>query len=187
MTTHVGSARWRRGVHVAVVVLMLSLLVAFTAITGTAEEAPGDAAAGRARFESTCATCHGPDAGGQGTTPAIDDAVARLGVDEVRTTIEDGRGGMPSFGSTLDDSEIDDVVAFLRELSAERAEDGGDGAGAGGDAGDDRPGRTGQRGPMMGMPMGAGAVVIVVGVLLVGGIVGVVVAAMRTRDGGGAG
>lgn len=183
MTTHVGSARWRRGSHVAVVALSLSLLVVLTAITGTAEEAPGDAAAGRARFESTCATCHGPDAGGQGTVPAIDDAVARLGVDEVRTTIEEGRGGMPSFGSTLDDGEIDDVVAFLRELSAEPAEDGGDDA----DAGDDRPGRAGQRGPMMGMPMGAGAVVIVIGVLVVGGIVGVVVAAMRPRDGGDAG
>ena len=109
-----------------------ALLVSTAAISvsllsgGAAGEPVGDAAAGREQFAATCAACHGADASGQGSVPAIDDAVARLGVGQVRTTIEEGRGGMPAFGGTLDEQQIDDVVAHLAELSEEAAADGDD-------------------------------------------------------------
>ncbi|MFP4635695.1 MAG: c-type cytochrome [Nitriliruptoraceae bacterium] len=182
MTRHVGSARWHRGSRIAVVVLASLLLTVLTVFAATADEAPGDATAGRERFQSTCATCHGPDAGGQGTTPAIRDAVARLGVDEVRATIVDGRGGMPSFGSTLDDEEIDDVVAYLSELSSEDGDEPDDDDAGGDDAsaGDGQPGGADGHGPMGGMPGGVGPWVIIAAVLLVAIVVGVVFAAVRS-------
>lgn len=114
-------AGWRAVLLALAAAISVSLLSG-----GAAGEAVGDASAGREQFAASCAACHGGDASGQGSVPAIDDAVARLGVEQVRTTIEQGRGGMPAFGRTLDEQQIDNVVAHLAELSEGVAADGDD-------------------------------------------------------------
>lgn len=136
----------------------------------------GDVEAGREQFAASCAACHGPDAGGQGTVPAIDDAVARLGVEQVRSTIEQGRGGMPAFAGTLDEQQIDDVVAYLGELSE----------GADVDAADERSRGPGEHhGPMQMMRDAGPWAVTLISLLFVTALVAIVVAVRAAGRGPG--
>ncbi len=66
---------------------------------------------GRAVYEQTCQVCHGPELKGD-RGPAIDTVVSRLGVDATRSTITNGRGGMPAF-STLPAQSMSQLLAFL--------------------------------------------------------------------------
>jgi len=66
---------------------------------------------GRTVYEQTCQICHGSDLKGD-RGPAIDTAVSRLGEEEVRTIITNGRGAMPSFRSIPTQNRTD-VIAFL--------------------------------------------------------------------------
>ncbi len=68
---------------------------------------------GRAVYEQTCQVCHGPELKGD-RGPALDTVVSRLGVDATRTTITNGRGGMPSF-STLPALSMTQLMAFLKQ------------------------------------------------------------------------
>jgi quinoprotein glucose dehydrogenase len=68
---------------------------------------------GRAVYEQTCQVCHGPDLKGD-RGPALDTVVSRLGVDATRTTITNGRGGMPSF-SSLPALSMSQLMAFLKQ------------------------------------------------------------------------
>ncbi|MGI4755686.1 MAG: PQQ-binding-like beta-propeller repeat protein [Janthinobacterium lividum] len=68
---------------------------------------------GRAVFESNCAVCHGADLKGD-RGPAIDTAVARLGVDGVHNTLMTGRPGMPSFAG-LPQNSMSDLLSFLKQ------------------------------------------------------------------------
>ncbi len=66
---------------------------------------------GRAVYEQTCQVCHGPELKGD-RGPALDTVVSRLGVDATRSTITNGRGGMPAF-STLPAQSMSQLLAFL--------------------------------------------------------------------------
>ena len=66
---------------------------------------------GRAIYEQSCQTCHGPGLKGD-RGPAIDDAVSRLGADSVRNIVSNGKGGMPPFSSIGGDA-LTDLMAFL--------------------------------------------------------------------------
>ncbi len=68
---------------------------------------------GRAVYEQTCQVCHGPDLKGD-RGPALDTVVSRLGVDATRTTITNGRGGMPAF-SSLPATSMSQLMAFLKQ------------------------------------------------------------------------
>jgi quinoprotein glucose dehydrogenase len=68
---------------------------------------------GRAVYEQTCQVCHGPDLKGD-RGPALDTVVSRLGADATRTTITNGRGGMPSF-SALPALSMNQLMAFLKQ------------------------------------------------------------------------
>ena len=85
----------------------------------------GDVARGGALFTSYCSGCHGP-AGHAGVAPEIANTVfQQAATDEfIVTTIRNGRRGtaMPSFqphidgARSLSDSDLSDLLAFIREL-----------------------------------------------------------------------
>lgn len=85
--------------------------------------------AGAALFTSRCATCHGPEGrgDGEGAPPMarpVDltsaDWQGRHSDELIATIIRTGRGAMPAFGSELDPTAVDALVAFVRTLSAGR-------------------------------------------------------------------
>jgi cytochrome c553 len=83
--------------------------------TGTGEsEAEGDAAAGEAVFASAgCGGCHTLEtAGASGTVgPNLDDA--KPSHDLVVERVTNGAGAMPAFKGQLDETQIQDVAAFV--------------------------------------------------------------------------
>jgi mono/diheme cytochrome c family protein len=76
--------------------------------------ADADAAAGEAVFaDQACGSCHTFEAAGATGQigPSLD--ASRLSYEQVRTTIENGPGVMPSFRDRLSEQEIRDVAAFV--------------------------------------------------------------------------
>lgn len=74
-------------------------------------------------FKSKCATCHGADGSGNTTMGK------QLNVRDLRSTeiqkqtnvqlagiIKNGKGKMPAFGKSLNDGQINQLVAFIRTL-----------------------------------------------------------------------
>ena len=104
-------------------IILLVLFVGLTLFVVSIVEAnPGaDSAATRATFRTKCATCHGPDGSGSevGKTMNVPDlrspAVQKLPDAELAQVISDGKGGMPSFKSSLErgsDSGVGDAHSF---------------------------------------------------------------------------
>lgn len=71
-------------------------------------------------YEDYCQGCHGIDLMGHaGMGPALLDTNQRLGDPAVAEVIRNGRNGMPGFAlAGLNDSNIDDIVAFLADPTA---------------------------------------------------------------------
>jgi quinoprotein glucose dehydrogenase len=72
---------------------------------------PIPAQMGRAVYEQTCQTCHGPELKGD-RGPELDTVVNRLGADATRNVIVKGRGTMPAFAS-LPAQSMADLMTFL--------------------------------------------------------------------------
>lgn len=72
---------------------------------------------GREVFSSRCRTCHGSSGGG-GTGPRLAGTVTETYPDPADqiAVVTNGRNGMPTFGGTLTDAEIEAVVRFTREV-----------------------------------------------------------------------
>lgn len=75
--------------------------------SGTVSRATTPAARGQALFEEKCATCHetgvGPDLNG-----------ASVSIEDARTQIQNGGGGMPA--DLVQGQELEDVLAYLRTI-----------------------------------------------------------------------
>ena len=94
---------------------------------------PGDAAAGQPVYVANCATCHGPNGGGDGPLSAsLDPSPARHndgaymnGLDDAYLTKVIAEGGavvgksalMAPWAGTLSDQDIANVIAFIRTLA----------------------------------------------------------------------
>lgn len=78
-----------------------------------------DLDSGKQMFETSCASCHGFDAGG-GVGPNIQRVPATRGDDEVVKIIKNGvpGTGMPAFGGTLTDAQAMQIVAYIRSLAS---------------------------------------------------------------------
>ena len=83
--------------------------------------AAAQAASGAATFKTKCQLCHGPD--GAGDTPLGKQLqaanlhskdVQKKTDAELHKVVHDGNGNMPPFGDQLSDSEIDQVIKFVR-------------------------------------------------------------------------
>ena len=104
--------------------ILLMLFVGLTLFVGSIARAnPGpDSAAGSATFRTKCAMCHGQDGGGSevGKSMNVPDlrspAVQKLPDAQLAQIISDGKGGMPSFKSSLSDDQIHLLVAYVRSL-----------------------------------------------------------------------
>jgi cytochrome c551 len=76
---------------------------------------PAADASGAEIYDQVCARCHGADLGGRiGPALGAGSDVASAPDEYLYTTIERGRGSMPSFSRTLDEQQIDRVVSYLR-------------------------------------------------------------------------
>jgi alcohol dehydrogenase (cytochrome c) len=84
---------------------------------------PQSAGAGRKNFESRCANCHGGDGNGGEHGPAIARPIAARDDQQLAGIIHDGfpASGMPPF--PLPDSEIRELVAYLRTLRPPQGEE----------------------------------------------------------------
>ena len=93
------------------------LLLVFL-LAGCVSVAPD--ASGEEIFGALCARCHGSDMQGEvGPSLGPGSNAAEQEDDFLATTITRGRGRMPSFGSTLDDEQIERLIAYLRQRQAE--------------------------------------------------------------------
>jgi len=103
------------------------LLVLFVGLTffvvSIARADPGpDSSAGSATFRTKCVMCHGPDGGGSevGKSMNVPDlrspVVQRLPDAELAQVISNGKGGMPSFKSSLSEDQTHALVTYIRSL-----------------------------------------------------------------------
>ena len=100
------------------------LLLAFPfAITHPAQAQAGNTANGQKVFQEKCAKCHGKD--GSGNTSygkALGAADLRLADVQKKsdadfyTQIDKGKKSMPPFGAILDKTQINDVIAYVRQF-----------------------------------------------------------------------
>jgi cytochrome c6 len=87
---------------------------------------PAPNAAASATFKAKCAMCHGPDGGGSavGKSMNVPDlrsaAVQKLPDAQMVQIISDGKGGMPSFKSSLSEAQIHSLVAHIHSLSVKK-------------------------------------------------------------------
>jgi mono/diheme cytochrome c family protein len=77
---------------------------------------PAQDATGEEIYLQLCSNCHGDGLEG-GIGPALGQGSnSAVQPDEyLRVTIDQGRGRMPSFSSTLSDSQVDRLIGYLRE------------------------------------------------------------------------
>jgi len=110
--------------------LMVSMAGLMSMPSASAQDAddPADVEAGREVYASSCSGCHGPDGTGSDSGRALTDIASQEADRTVHiTSVSDGKGGMPGFGSRLSEDEIDAVVSFVRlEFAAATAESSDD-------------------------------------------------------------
>jgi len=114
--------------------LILAGLIAVLAIGGSllADAAGnGDPAKGKEKYNQICASCHGPSGKGDGPAAAALDPkprnlsdpkyVSTLSDEQIFKTVKEGGAAvgksplMPAWGSVLSDSDIWNVIAYLRQ------------------------------------------------------------------------
>jgi mono/diheme cytochrome c family protein len=87
---------------------------------------PAPDAAASATYRAKCAMCHGPDGSGSpvGKSMNVPDlrspAVQKLPDAQLAQIISDGKGGMPSFKSSLSEDQVHSLVTRIRSLSAKK-------------------------------------------------------------------
>lgn len=100
---------------------MIAVVLPAIAETGKADE-------GRKIFSAKCATCHGPD-GSANTSVGKSLKAADLRSADVQkkadadfyTQVDQGKGKMPGFGKVLNKDQINNVVAYVRQIGGKPA------------------------------------------------------------------
>jgi len=102
--------------RVVLVMLLACGLIAVCAAPAVAQDAA-------ATYKSKCAMCHGPDGKGSPTGQkmgARDFASPEVKAEtdaQLTDIITKGKGKMPPYGGKLKDTEIKDLVAYVRSLA----------------------------------------------------------------------
>lgn len=78
---------------------------------------PAESASGEEIYNQLCANCHGEDLGG-GLGPALGPGSNSGDRPDgfLEVTILNGRGSMPSFSSSLDETQLDRLIGYIREV-----------------------------------------------------------------------
>ena len=108
--------------------MLLMLFVGLTLFVVSIVRAdPGpDSAASSAAYRTKCAMCHGPDGSGSevGKSMHIPDLrspdVQKMSDVQLAQIISDGKGGMPSFKSSLSEVQVHSLVAHIRSLRGKK-------------------------------------------------------------------
>lgn len=77
-------------------------------------DAPLNAQAAEAVYKQSCIACHGNDLEGK-MGPNLQKVGGKLSTEQLYKVIQNGRGGMPTFKSSLKDEEIANVARWLTE------------------------------------------------------------------------
>lgn len=108
-----------------ILVVLFAGLTLFVASIVRAKPVPDGAASG-ATFRSKCAMCHGQDGAGStvGKSMNVPDlrspVVQKLPDAQLAQIISDGKGGMPSFKSSLSEDQIHSLVVHIRSLDQKK-------------------------------------------------------------------
>jgi mono/diheme cytochrome c family protein len=114
--------------------IMAALAIAGLQGSPTAAQEAASVERGRARFEHSCAPCHGPGLGDdgramlpgtdalrikyQGALPALLEQRTDLNAEAIRTFVRRGTWSMPPFRPTeITEQDIRDIAAYLRQSS----------------------------------------------------------------------
>jgi len=107
----------------AILIVIIAEIILFSGSAVRADAGQGTpAAAAKETFRTKCAMCHGPDGAGSevGKSMNIPDlgseTVQKLPDAELTQIISDGKGGMPSFKSSLNEAQIHALVRHVRSL-----------------------------------------------------------------------
>lgn len=108
-----------------------ALLIALAAACGGCESKTEGPVQGKSLFAGSCARCHGADGagglplfvGGPSPQDFHDHAFHASHTDEqIKLTIVNGKGvGMPPFGRTFTDAQLDALVAHVRGFDPEKS------------------------------------------------------------------
>src|ERR1700692_2233628 len=85
-----------------------------------------DGAATKATCRTKCELCHGPDGSGSEVGKSMNvpdfrsEPVQKLSDAELAQVVSDGKGGMPSFKSSLTADQIHALVTHIRTLAAKK-------------------------------------------------------------------
>ena len=81
--------------------------------------APAVAQDAAATYKSKCAVCHGPDGKGgkMGTRDFASPEVKAQSDTQLTEIITKGKGKMPPYGGKLKDTEVKDLVIYIRSLA----------------------------------------------------------------------
>ncbi len=113
-------------------VLDATVIILTVALAVGIAQAAGDLAKGKATFEQICASCHGPSGKGDGPAAAAlspkprdltdKNYVSGLKDDYIKKLVKEGGQAvgksplMPPMGSALKDTDIENVIAYVRSL-----------------------------------------------------------------------
>jgi cytochrome c6 len=105
---------------------ILMALVGALAVPIVRADPDPDSAASSATFRTKCAMCHGQDGAGSAVGKSMNvpglrsPAVQKLPDAELVQVISNGKGGMPSFKSSLSEDQIHALVAHIRSLNQKK-------------------------------------------------------------------
>jgi cytochrome c6 len=112
----------RHMIFASSILLLLFVGLAFFVVSIVEAKPAPDSAASSATFRTKCAMCHGPDGGGSevGKSLNVPDlrspAIQKLPDAQLAQVIANGKGGMPSFKSSLSEDQIHALVTHIRSL-----------------------------------------------------------------------
>jgi cytochrome c6 len=108
------------------VLLLLFVGLTFFVVSIVRADDSQDSAGTSSTFRAKCAMCHGPDGAGSqvGKTMNVPDlrspAVQKQTDAELAQIISDGKGGMPSFKSSLSEDQIHGLVTHIRSFAQKK-------------------------------------------------------------------